>query len=248
VNIAGYRVTDDHGDRLREQARAVLAAEPNVVPDVVIGLDHLCRAALRELGLDHVSVTLMTTAGSSVLVASAGPPGPGIQELQFDLGEGPGPDAYAAGRPVLISDLRTCRGRWPGFASAAIERGTEAVFAFPLQLGAVRFGVLTCVRAEAGSLGERELSAGLIFAEVATELLLDSSPTGHHPDPQLRAAMHVHDEVYQAQGMVMVDLAVPLDVALARMRAAAYAEGTSLQELSADIVAGRRRLQGTDDS
>jgi hypothetical protein len=247
VNTAGYRVTDDHGDRLREQARAILPAEPNVVPDVAIGLQRLCRAAMHELGFDQVSVTLMTTAGSSVLVASVGPPGPGIQELQFDLGEGPGPDAYAAGRPVLISDLRSSNGRWPGFAAAAIERGTRAFFAFPLQLGAVRFGVLTCVRTEAGSLGKRELSAGLIFAEVATELLLDSSPTGDHPDPQLRAAMQVHDEVYQAQGMVMVDLAVPLDVALARMRAVAFAEGTSLQELSADIVTGRRRLGGTDD-
>ncbi len=231
---------------MREQARAVLPAEPNVVPDVAIGLDRLCRAAVDELGLDQVSVTLMTTSGSSVQVASAGRPGPGIQELQFDLGEGPGPDAYAAGRPVLISDLRTCRARWPGFATTAIERGMAAVFAFPLQLGAVRFGVLTCVRRAAGPLGQRELSAGLIFAEVATELLLDSSPTGDHPDPQLRAAMHVHDEVYQAQGMVMVDLAVTLDVALARMRAAAFAEGVSLQELAADIVAGRRTLRGTD--
>ena len=247
MNIAGYRVTDDHGDRLRERARAILPAEPNVVPDVAIGLERLCRAAMQELGVDQVSVTLMTTTGSSVLIASAGPPGPGIQELQFDLGEGPGPDAYAAGRPVLIPDLRSSDGRWPGFAAAAIERDTLAVFAFPLQLGAVRFGVLTCVRTEAGSLGRRELSAGLIFAEVATELLLDSSPTGDPPDPQLRAAMHVHDEVYQAQGMVMVDLAVPLDVALARMRAVAFAEGTSLQEISADIVAGRRRLRGTDD-
>ena len=107
--------------------------------------------------------------------------------------------------------------------------------------------MLTCVRAEAGSLGQRELTAGLIFAEVATELLLDSSPTGDHPDPQLHAAMHAHDEVYQAQGMVMVDLAVPLEVALARMRAVAFAEGISLQELAADIVAGRRTLRGTDD-
>ena len=247
MKIAGYRVTDDHGDRLRVQARAVLPAEPNVVPDVAIRLDRLCRAAVDELGFDQVSVTLMTTAGSSVLVASAGLPGPGIQELQFDLGEGPGPDAYAAGRPVLIPDLRSCNGRWPGFAAAAIERGTEAVFTFPLQLGAVRFGVLTCARAEAGSLGQRELSAGLIFAEVATELLLDSSPTGDHPDPQLHAAIHVHDEVYQAQGMVMVDVAVSLDVALARMRAVAYAEGSSLQELAADIVAGRRTLRGTGE-
>ncbi len=179
--MAGYRVTDDHGDRLREQARAVLTADPDVVPDVAIGLGRLCRAAMLELGFDQVTVTLMTTKGSSTLVASAGPPGPAIQELQFDLGEGPGLDAYAAGQPVLVPDLPASLARWPGFAAAAIERGIAAVFVFPLQLGAVRFGVLTGVRAAAGPLGERELSAGLIFAEVATELLLDSSPTGTTP-------------------------------------------------------------------
>jgi GAF domain-containing protein len=247
VNIAGYRVTDDHGDRLRVQARAVLPAEPNVMPDVALGLDRLCRAAVDELGFDQVSVTLMTTAGSSVLVASAGPPGPGIQELQFDHGEGPGHDAYAARRPVLIPDLRSCEGRWAGFAAAAIERGTEAVFAFPLQLGAVRFGVLTCVRARAGRLGNQELTACLIFGEVATELLLDSSPTGNHPDPQLHAAIHVHDTIYQAQGMVMVDLSVTLEAALARMRAVAFAESLSLQELATEIVTGGRSLRTVGD-
>ena len=98
-------MTDDHGDRLRDQARAILPAEPNVVPDVAIGLERLCQAAMQELGFDQVSVTLMTTAGSSVLVASAGPPGPGIQELQFDLGEGPGHDAYvlASSRSAAVA-------------------------------------------------------------------------------------------------------------------------------------------------
>jgi hypothetical protein len=124
---------------------------------------------------------------------------------------------------------------------------TLAVFAFPLQLGAVRFGVLTCVRTEARPLGQEELNACLIFAEVATELLLDSSPTGENPDPQPQAAIKVHDEVYQAQGMVMVDLAVSLSAALAWMRAVAFADGISLQSLAADIVSGRRRLHGTDD-
>ena len=246
--IADYRVTDDHGDHLRVQTRVARAAEADVVPDVAIGLDRLCRAAVLELALDQISVTLMTASGSSVLVASAGQPGPGIQELQFDLGEGPGPDAYAGGRPVLVPDLRTSMGRWPGFASTALEHGAGAVFAFPLQLGAVRFGVLTCVRARAGSLGSQELNACLIFAEVATELLLDSSPTGEHPDPQLHAAIHVHDEVYQAQGMVMVDLGVPLEAALARMRAVAFADNISLQELASDIVAGRRTIVSSDDA
>jgi hypothetical protein len=122
-----------------------------------------------------------------------------------------------------------------------------SIFAFPLQLGAVRLGVLTCVRGAAGPLAQQELTACLIFAEVATELLLDSSPTGAHPDPDLRGAIHVRDEVYQAQGMVMVELGVTLEVALARMRSVAFADGVSLQELAADIVAGRRPLRMGDD-
>lgn len=245
--IADYRVTDDQGDGLRQHTRAVLDSEPNVVPDVAIGLERLCRAAALELALDQVSVTVMTAAGSSVLVASAGQPGLGIDELQFDLGEGPSQDAYTARRPVLVPDLRESQGRWLGFASAAIERDVLSVFAFPLQLGAVRFGVLTCLRAAAGPLGHQGLTACLIFAEVATELLLGSSPTGTHPDPDLRAAIHVRDEVYQAQGMVMVELDVTLEVALARMRAVAFAGGVSLQELGADIVVGRPKLRMGDD-
>jgi hypothetical protein len=244
--IADYRVTDDDGDGLRQHTRAVLDSEPNVVPDVAIGLERLCRAATQELALDQVSVTVMTAGGSSVNVASSSQPGLGIDELQFDLGEGPSQDAYVAGRPVLIPDLRESQGRWPGFASAAIQRQIFGVFAFPLQLGAVRFGVLICVRAEARPLAPEELTACLIFAEVATELLLDSSPTGAHPDPDLRAAIHVRGEVYQAQGMVMIDLSVSLEVALARMRALAFVEDISLQQLAAEIVAGRS-LHADDD-
>jgi hypothetical protein len=245
--IAGYRVTDDQGDGLREHTRAVLDSEPNVVPDVAIGLARLCRAAALELALDHVSVTVMTVAGSSAVVASSPSDDLGVDELQFDLGEGPAQDAFAAGRPVLVPDLRASDGRWPGFASASIQRDVLGVFSFPLQLGAVRLGVLTCARRVAGALASQELTACLIFAEVATELLLDSSPTGAQPDPDLRSALRWRNEVYQAQGMVMVDLGVTLEVALARMRATAFADGVSLQHLAADIVAGRRTLRPGED-
>ena len=247
MGIADYRVTDDHGDGLREHTRAILPSEPNVVPDVAIGLQRLCRAAAVELALDQVSVTVMTAPGTSVVVASFGLPDFGVDELQFDLGEGPGLDAYTTGRPVLVSDLRASSGRWPGFSAAAIQRDVLGIFSFPLQLGAVRFGVLTSVRRAAEPLGQQELSSCLIFSEVATELLLDSSPTGTHPDPDLRDALQARNEVYQAQGMLTVDLGVTLEVALARMRAAAFAEGVSLQQLAAEIVAGRRTLHTGDD-
>ena len=217
------------------------------VSDLAAGLACVCRGAAEELVLDQVSVTLMTPAGSTVFLASSSAGEPRVEELYFDLGEGPGPDAYAEGRPVLVPDLSTRLGRWPGFTSAAIEAGMHAVFVFPLQLGAVRLGVLTCACAAPRQLDRRELTAGLIMAEVATELVLDSASDADHPDQHLHDAMHAHDQVYQAQGMVMIDLAVTLTESLARMRAVGFAEGLSLRALAAEIVAGRRSLRKADD-
>ena len=58
-------------------------------------------------------------------------------------------------------------------------------------------------------------------------------------------ALDLRTEVYQAQGMVMVQLDITLNAALARMRATAFSRGVDLGQLSADIVAGRAQL--TDD-
>src|ERR1700689_2270526 len=65
-----------------------------------------------------------------------------LAELQLTLGEGPGLDAAASGGPVLASDLDETEAvrRWPAFAPAARRAGAAAIFAFPLQLGAIRTG------------------------------------------------------------------------------------------------------------
>jgi GAF domain/ANTAR domain len=245
--MVDYRVTDDQGDRLRVLARATLDSEPGVVPDVAIGLARLCRAATDELSCAGSAVTLMTTRGAHRLVASSGDPGEALDELQFDLGEGPARDAFAAGRPVLTSDIRADRARWPGFAPQAVEAGLLAVFCFPLQLGAVRFGVMSFVDDSPRTLTGQQTSACTIFAEVATELLLDSSPNGAPGHNDVHRALPTHHEVYQAQGMTVVDLGVTLTEALARMRATAYAEGITLRELATSIVAGRRLDDTTAD-
>ena len=49
-------------------------------------------------------------------------------------------------------------------------------------------------------------------------------------------------QLFQAQGMVMVQLGVSLADALARIRAHAYAENRSLAEVAADVVARRLRF------
>ena len=88
-----------------------------------------------------------------------------------------------------------------------------------------------------------EIRTALMFAELATEMLMDNSTT--EPvglDPDHHAAMAIHGHIYQAQGMTMVDLGVSLPEALARMRAHAYATDQDLADLATDIIAGRTIL------
>jgi GAF domain-containing protein len=231
------------GDRheLRRRLRGSLARTPPPT-----GLPLLCRSIVAEVDLTGATITLMVDAGPQGVAATSDPDITAADAAQFDVGEGPSRDAFSAGQPVLVYDLTRTDGRWPAFVSGALARGIGAVYAFPLQLGAVRLGVLTCYSGRPRALGNEELSVCAIYAEVATGYLIDQSSgtatTTPGLDEFLAAGVQIPTVVYQAQGMLTVDLDIGLADALARMRATAFAEGISLNELAADIVADRRRL------
>ena len=66
-----------------------------------------------------------------------------IEQLQYDLGEGPCVDACQLDRPVSEPDLADpAVPRWLAFTGPAVAAGARAVFGFPLQVGAVRLGAL----------------------------------------------------------------------------------------------------------
>jgi AmiR/NasT family two-component response regulator len=48
--------------------------------------------------------------------------------------------------------------------------------------------------------------------------------------------------VHQAAGMVMAQTDTSIASALAQLRATAFSEGISINDLAADVVAGRRRF------
>jgi hypothetical protein len=229
-----------------------LADTLGVDVDLGAGLDRLCLAATQDLRLSGVAVTLMTTDGFQAVAGASDDHSRGLEEMQYALGEGPGCDGFASGRPVLVPDLESAFVRWPGYVPAALRLGTGAAYTFPLQLGAMRFGVITFYADRASTMGAPELTLCMIFAEIATELLLESSAggpsdgTGTGTDgAELRSALHFRTEIYQAQGMVMAALEVSLVEALARMRAHAFSNGQDLDELALGIIDGS--IQLTDD-
>ncbi len=229
------------------QVRAVVAGQPD--PSGRGGtaglLRRVCGAAVQTLSACGAGVSMMTGDGIRGADAASDPGSARLEELQFTLGEGPCLDAYASRRPVLVPDLADgAMTRWPVYAPAAQAHGVRAVFAFPLQIGAARLGVLDVFRDRAGALTSDELRRGVLLADVTVAALLDQQEQGgtHTGVDDLGEAIEDRAELFQAQGMVMVQLRVSLGEAMARMRAYAYAENRRLGEVAGDIVARRLRF------
>jgi hypothetical protein len=219
-------------------------------PDV----DGLCDVCLPGLaGIGGGGVTVMTPDTSQVRYASD-PVSARVEQLQFLLGEGPCRDAYAGTGPILAEDLRApgWRQHWPAFAPAAVLAGARAVFALPLRVDGARIGVLDLYRDTAGGLTEQTLADALIIADAVTELLLAETLADRDDDSPLLAdgrGAHLLQRaaVHQATGMISVQLAVPVEDALARLRAHAFATGRELDEVAADVLARRLRFDDRDD-
>jgi GAF domain/ANTAR domain len=209
---------------------------------VADALDGLCRTLTSDHGLMGAAMNLMSAAGTTNgVVAASDDHSRDVDELQFATGEGPCHEAFAARRPVLTPDLRSViDGHWPGYSSAALDAGVGAVFAFPLQIGAVVLGILDVFADQPGSLSQEQIAAALTCAQRATEILIDGDlfSTDGRMDRDLSTVLDHRAEIYQAQGMVVVDLGVEPAEALARMRAHAFGNGQPLIDLAREIVSG----------
>ena len=206
--------------------------------DVPASQAALCRAAVRRLGVDGASVTAVSGPAVREPLSATDELSARLEELLLTTGEGPGAEDFRFWSPVLIPDLEQMTERWPGFAPAAVAAGGRALFAFPLQAGAIRAGVLSLYRAEPGPLTPRQLADALVFADLALQLLLDSSAgiSGSADYRPLDGLSDSRAEVYQATGMISVQLGVSLEEALVRLRAHAFAAGTPLDVVADDVV------------
>ena len=206
-----------------------------------------CEVAASVAGVDGSWLSVMSAPARPALVHATGPRAAELDELQFTLGEGPGTDAFDSGRLVLVPDLGATgwRERWPGFAVAGQQAGAAAIFAFPLAQGAIRIGVLGLYRVTPGSLSPDALADVLVCADAALLLLLSSragTDGDGAPSPLEAGWADDHAQVYQATGMVSAQRNVGLEEALAVLRAHAFAEDLTLDEVAAAVVSRKLRL------
>lgn len=217
-------------------------------------LERLCSAAASGLNVTGVGMAMMTDRGHEGVVGATDGAARTMEDLQFTLGEGPCLDASGQGRPVLQPDLaQTAPVLWPGFGPAVLDAGIAAIFAFPLQVGGIRLGVLDLYRDTPGTLDEAEVRVALTYADAAAVLLLhlqSQMEPGEGLHPQLADGMSSRPEVHQATGMISVQAAVGLTEALLLLRAHAFAHDRPVIDVARDVVRRTLRfheLRGEDD-
>jgi len=169
-----------------------------------------------------------------------------VEELQFTLGEGPCIDTFTSGTPVLEPHLRDPdEVRWHEFSGPALAAGVEAIFGFPLVVGGVRLGALDLYVDHPWELTDEQYADAVAMADVVANaiLALQSRAQPGSLAVELETGVQLRSVVHQASGMVAVQLDIPVADALARLRAHAYSEDASIDDVARAVVDRELRLE-----
>ena len=199
----------------------------------------LCVVCAEITGMTGAGIMLMSGDVPQGSICTTNPVSARIEQLQYELGEGPCVDAYHQDRPILEPDLLDpAVPRWLAFAAPALAAGVRAIFGLPLQIGAVRLGALNLYSDQPGMLTDEQHANSLVMADVAAQavLVLQANAPPGKLAVELEAGADFQDSVNQACGMVSVQLGVTVAHALLRLRSYAFGNDCSLVEVAGDVI------------
>lgn len=226
--------------------QALLALVRDVTDDRALA-QQICQVCADGLEMDGAAISLLTASPSRQTLWATDATAQRLEDLQFTLNEGACMEAAASGCPVLVPDLRRSVhvARWPMFAAAVLEQ-TEAgaLFALPLQWGAVNLGVMDLYRRAPGSLNAAQHRDLFSAVDTAALMMLGLRTDPGHSD-WLDPAIGGRAEIHQATGMVLAQLGIGATDALARLRGYAFTQQRLLIDVARDVVA--QRLSFTED-
>lgn len=198
--------------------------------------ERLCLASRNLAGADAAALTVAYAETNRVTLFATDELSSRLEDLQEVMGEGPGYSA-ASHRRVEVCRLGTLAAdRWPLFAPAALGlAGPATLHAVPMQPGNQLLGVMTLYQLEHP---DTDLALDIPTLErlaAATGAALMRDPQAVDQDLvdgpwQSRARIH------QATGMVVAQLGLHADDALAVLKAHAYAGETTLTNIAAKVV------------
>ena len=207
------------------------------LPDAAAQRKVLASPFLDALPISGLAISVLNREDKPTLLYASDSVAARLEELHFDLGEGPLFDCVASGNAILVPDVANAHD-WPMFLSDAQDMSTAALYVFPLTLGAVSIGAVLCHSSIPDTFGpdDAALGSALSRAIAGPALRLAVSMAGGG-DADDATPIETRREVHQATGMVLLQLNSTATDAFARMRAYAFSNGISLREVAKNVLA-----------
>ncbi|WP_349898245.1 GAF and ANTAR domain-containing protein [Parafrigoribacterium soli] len=218
-------------------------------PHLAAALDALERSAQEPANFYQPFLALLPVSGAAVstvgkllgseTVSASDDLALRVDELQFDLGEGPCWDAMNQGRPVLMPDIRASRGRWPAFSAAILECEVASLFAFPLVVGPLKIGAVDLYSIGATTLDTAQTEQAATMANAVGRHVLRRALDTVGGDFDDVGTAHSRRLIHQATGMVLAQLRIPGDDARLVIQGHAFAAGRPMMEVAQEIIDGK---------
>ena len=166
-----------------------------------------------------------------------------LEAFEAQSNEGPCPDCYRTGQPVVNLDLATAHGRWPRFTPRALVAGFRSVHALPMRLRNDTIGALNLFRTHEGRMSESDVNAAQSLADVASIAILQ-----YRADIDLRAlneqltyALNSRIVIEQAKGIVGERSGIDMAQAFSLLRNYARNNGRRLLDIAREVIDGTLR-------
>ena len=220
----------------------------SVTEDVLDGPEllptRLSRAITKMLPVDGAGISLSGVDGRRIPLGASSEDAAVAERLQFTVGAGPCMTAQLSREPVfaLMGDLRR---RWPAFADLLAARTPyRAVVALPLREAIAGMGAMDLYFEREEEILALDVFEAMAVGDLVTSVLSETAVWSawtpargpewlHGPAATRRAA------VWEAMGVLGLALEVEAPTALDLMRAAAYGQDRPVDDVAADLLAGR---------
>jgi transcriptional regulator with GAF, ATPase, and Fis domain len=208
--------------------------------DVIDLLTGLAERCVQLLGVSAAGVMLASPRGDLRLVAASSEAMRVVETFELQAHEGPCMDAFRTGERIEHENLEAGIGRWPKFATVAVEAGFHSAFALPLRLREMTIGALNLFSVEQIPMDEDDVLVARAFADLAAISVVQHRASAEFQlvNEQLSQALASRILVEQAKGVIFERAGIDMPEAFRRLRGYARSHNLLLTDVAKAAIDG----------